>query len=88
MALLAAASNGDILEITRLAARGVNLNVADYDGRTAAHLAASEGQIGVLEYLIKRKVKLNAVDRWGGKPLDDAKREKHKKAVALLKEHS
>ena len=84
-ALLYAASTGDMAEIIRLNARGVDLNSADYDGRTAVHLAASEGQTDVLEYLIAQGVKLDPVDRWNGTPLDDAKRENHHGAVKLLR---
>src|SRR5262249_37362030 len=36
-----AASQGDLRGIQSLLARGVDLNLADYDGRTALHLAAS-----------------------------------------------
>ena len=83
-ALLHAASTGDMAEVILLTARGIDLNSADYDGRTAAHLAASEGQVAVLEYLIAKKVKIDPVDRWGGTPLDDARRENHKAVVRLL----
>lgn len=84
LTLLSAASTGDMAEIINLVARGVDLNSADYDGRTAAHLAASEGQTHVLEYLIAMEVKLDPVDRWHGTPLDDAKRENHEAVVRLL----
>ena len=85
LALLSAASTGDMAETLHLAARGVDLNSADYDGRTAAHLAASEGQIKVLEYLIAMGAKLDPVDRWNGTPLDDAKRENRGAVVKLLR---
>ena len=75
--LIYAASCGDIDEIKRIEAKGVDLNVSDYDGRTALHLAASEGQFEVVDYLIKRKVNVNAKDRWGGTPLKDAKKSNH-----------
>ena len=58
----------------RLVATGVDLNGADYDGRTCIHLAASEGHIEVVEYLIGHSIKIDVKDRWGGTPLDDAKR--------------
>ena len=84
LALLSAASIGDIGEIMYLAARGTDLNSADYDGRTALHLAASEGQIEALEYLLGKAVKHDPVDRWNNTPLDDAKREGHTEAERLL----
>jgi glutaminase len=45
-----AASEGDLNGIRRLVVQGVDLDVADYDGRTALHLAASEGQFAIVEY--------------------------------------
>jgi len=80
-----AASNGDLDAIKRMQAEGVNLAEADYDGRTALHLAAAENQIEVVEYLLNQNVPLQPKDRWGGTPLDDAKRGKHKEMVLLLK---
>ena len=78
------ASEGDVDELIQLAARGVDLFAYDYDLRTAQHLAASEGHLPVLKYLVtqaKRRGKLcdvmSAKDRWGNTPLDDAHRENH-----------
>lgn len=87
LSLIMAASHGDLFEIQRLIAVGINLDEADYDGRTALHLASSEGQEHVVRYLLQKKVFVNPVDRWGGKPLTDALRGKHEKVVRLLKEH-
>ena len=50
MALCWAASQGDLEEIKRLVANGVNLNDADYDGRTCMHLVASEGHINIVDF--------------------------------------
>jgi glutaminase len=79
-----AASQGDLDEAQKLAAWGVDLDGADYDGRTALHLAASEGHAHVVEYLIARGVNLRPVDRWGGTPLVDARRNNHEAVVTLL----
>ena len=87
MSLLWAASQGDLIEVQRLVAVGIDFNEADYDGRTALHLAASEGQSHIVKYLIGKKVKQNPVDRWGGTPLDDAKKHKHKQIIELLEKH-
>lgn len=87
MSLCWAASQGDVNEIKRLVACGVDLDEADYDGRTPLHLACSEGQIEVIKYLIAHKVNLNPVDRWGGTPLDDARRGESPEAVALLEKN-
>ncbi len=79
-----AASQGDVEEIERLVANGIDLDAADYDGRTAAHLAASEGHANVIQYLIDHGAQLIPKDRWGGTPLIDAHRHKHKKIIKLL----
>ena len=87
MALCWAASQGDLGEIQRLVAVGANLDEADYDGRTCIHLAASEGHMNILKFLIGKKVKTDPRDRWGGTPLDDAKRHGHKEAQEILEKN-
>ena len=86
--LIYAASFGDLDEIRRLDAIGVDLTEADYDGRTALHLAASENQIEVVKYLLSRNVPISPVDRWGGTPLDDAKRSNHNELIEFLEKQS
>lgn len=46
--------------------------IADYDQRTPLHLAAAEGCYAVASWLISQGAIVNAVDRFGGTPLDDA----------------
>lgn len=70
--LIWAASAGDLSEIKRAVALGVDINKSDYDKRTALHLAAAEGHEDIVKYLIRKGADINAIDRWGKKPLDDA----------------
>jgi glutaminase len=79
-----AASIGDINELKRLLAHGHDLNRADYDGRTPLHLAAAEGQIETVKYLLNQKVVRHPKDRWGCTPYDDAVRHKHDTSAQLL----
>ena len=87
MAVCWAASQGDVHELQRLVASGVDLNDADYDGRTGIHLAASEGQLEAIKFLVAKKVDISPKDRWDGTPLSDAKRGNHTKIVDFLKQH-
>lgn len=54
------------------------LHGADYDGRTALHLACAEGHVEVVRLLVERGVPLQPKDRWGNTPAHEAsKRRKH-----------
>ncbi|MEM7617171.1 MAG: glutaminase A [Pseudomonadota bacterium] len=82
--LIWAASQGDLNEIQQLFAKGIDLDSADYDGRTALHLAAAENQIDVVKFLISKNINLEPVDRWGKTPLADAKTHENNDIVKLL----
>ena len=79
-----AASEGDLVALRHLVARGVPPGGADYDGRTPLHLAASEGRLEAVEYLLGLGTPPSPRDRWGGTPLDDAVRGGHAEVEALL----
>ncbi|MEO0536744.1 MAG: glutaminase A [Cyanobacteria bacterium P01_A01_bin.123] len=85
-ALIWAASQGNLNAMLPYIARGISMDAADYDGRTAIHLAAAEGQLNVIEFLLANQVNPNVQDRWGFTPLDDAMRHRHDAIVKALKQ--
>ncbi|VDI31370.1 Hypothetical predicted protein [Mytilus galloprovincialis] len=50
--LLMAGKNGDVETLKRLYDNGVSMNMQDYDGRTALHLAVDEWNEDAMQYLI------------------------------------
>jgi hypothetical protein len=67
-----------------LVARNVNVNEADYDGRTALHVAACEGHVDAVAYLLRLGADAKARDRFGHTPLDDALRQRQQAVADLL----
>jgi len=86
--LLMAASAGDETALKCAYQQGVDMNLGDYDGRTALHLAAAEGHIRSVKFLLDVcKVKHDIKDRWGQTPLSEAILFKHTKVASILKRH-
>ena len=67
------ASEGNIEGLQAAKAKGVGLNVADYDFRTPLHLAAAVGNYDVVKWLVENGATLQ-VDRFGGLAVHDALR--------------
>ncbi|CAM6113711.1 unnamed protein product [Calypogeia fissa] len=72
--LLQFASTGNVDEVRRILDDGLYVDSRDYDGRTALHLAASEGNLGVVQLLLERNATVNPVDRWQDTPWLNAER--------------
>eukprot|EP00934_Nitzschia_sp_Nitz4_P003723 Nitzschia sp. Nitz4//scaffold33_size148984//463//2508//NITZ4_002907-RA/size148984-snap-gene-0.0-mRNA-1//1//CDS//3329548364//3713//frame0 len=84
---ITAAADGDLNEVLLLLSLGdFKVDEGDYDKRTALHLAAGEGHADIVELLISKGANVNAADRWGSLPLDDAQRAKKNTCVKLLQE--
>ena len=80
-----AAAIGDLRSLRTLVVdKGASVNARNCDGRGALHLAAAEGHQDVVEFLLTCRVDVNAQDRWGGTPLQDATRGGHKRVARLL----
>ncbi|GMH51011.1 hypothetical protein TrST_g8567 [Triparma strigata] len=85
--LCAAAADKDLDQLKRLVANMYDPNEGDYDDRTAIHLAASNGHLGIVKYLHSMWADLNCIDRWGGTPLADAIRHDHKEVAEYLRKN-
>lgn len=67
-----AAASGDVRRLRLLQMCGQSVEIGDYDARYPLHLAAAEGRVLVVSYLLSLSANPNCSDRWGGTPLDDA----------------
>ncbi|XP_054652296.1 60 kDa lysophospholipase isoform X2 [Dunckerocampus dactyliophorus] len=81
----AATKIGDIEALEALKEMGSNLCLGDYDGRTPLHIAACEGHLKVVQYLLTVGATVYAKDRYGDTPLCNAVRFRHKEVVKLLR---
>ena len=66
------ASEGKLEDLQKIALEGTDLCLGDYDGRTAIHLATSNGHKEVVEFLISQGINLKVKDRYGNTAYDDA----------------
>ncbi|GAX23805.1 hypothetical protein FisN_20Hu003 [Fistulifera solaris] len=71
--------DGDIVLLKRLLRAGIEVNAADYDKRTAAHIAVAEKSVAVLRVLASHGADLSLADRWGNTPWNDIKDPETKK---------
>merc|ERR1711907_101914 len=86
--IMFAASQGDAGALLTYYNSGSDLTRADYDGRTSLHLAATEGNLITLQFLIRKYSGntsfLNGKDRWGATALKAARHYHHDKCVKAL----
>ncbi|MED6256225.1 hypothetical protein ATANTOWER_022145, partial [Ataeniobius toweri] len=64
---------------------GSDLRLGDFDGRTPLHVAACEGHLRLVQYLLNQGASVHAKDRYGDTPLCNAVRFRHKEVVRLLR---
>ena len=68
-----------------LAEHGASLaRVADYDDRTALHVAASENILSAVKLLVAAGAEIQCRDRWGNTPMDDARTNNNNEILAVL----
>ncbi|XP_066557562.1 glutaminase liver isoform, mitochondrial [Amia ocellicauda] len=88
MNVLLAAYRGDVRSLRRYFLSGADVHSVDYDGRSALHVAASEGHLEVIKFLVENAgADFMTHDRWGNTPLQEAVRYNHIHAVQLLKRY-
>lgn len=71
--LISAAASNNLEAMGKLKDR-IDFSTADYDGRTALHLAASEGHFDSVKFLIENGAVTEQMDRWGNTPYHEAKK--------------
>ncbi|KAJ8288905.1 hypothetical protein COCON_G00015640 [Conger conger] len=82
----AAAKIGDIEALEAILEMGSILSMENYDSRTPLHVAACEGHLTVVKYLLIQGATVHARDRYGHTPLRNAVRFRHKEIVKLLRQ--
>ncbi|KAJ8749007.1 hypothetical protein K2173_013449 [Erythroxylum novogranatense] len=85
--LLHCSSKGDKTGVMQELEKGVEPNLADYDQRTALHLASCEGCTEVVVLLLEKGAAVNSTDRWGRTPLSDAYSCGHEEICRILESH-
>ncbi|XP_073470025.1 glutaminase liver isoform, mitochondrial isoform X1 [Aquarana catesbeiana] len=86
--LLFAAYSGDVSAMRRFALSAMDMEQKDYDSRTALHVAAAEGHLEVVKFLIEGcRVNPFVEDRWGNTALQDAIRFEQQDVANLLMEY-
>ncbi|XP_029548808.1 glutaminase kidney isoform, mitochondrial isoform X1 [Salmo trutta] len=88
VSLMFAAYSGDVSALRRFALSLMDMELKDYDSRTALHVAAGEGHVDVVRFLTDAcKVNPFVKDRWGNIPLDDAMQFGHGAVVKVLQDY-
>jgi len=72
------ARKGKLDHLEALLRSGANPNAADYDGRTALHVAALRGNIALVEALLELGCSAEMRDRYGKSPRQEAESAGHR----------
>lgn len=87
MRLIDACARGKMGNAQKCLRDGADALFADYDARTALHLACAEGHLNIVKLLLASGADPTAEDRWGCTPFDEVKKYGHDDIAKLLDEH-
>uniref|UniRef100_A0A4W5QE54 glutaminase n=1 Tax=Hucho hucho TaxID=62062 RepID=A0A4W5QE54_9TELE len=75
--------------VYRFALSSMDMEQRDYDSRTALHVAAAEGHVEVVKFLLEA-CRVNPVpkDRWGNTPMEEAVHFGHHDVVTMLQDYN
>eukprot|EP00854_Cymbomonas_tetramitiformis_P002266 gene2266-2985_t len=66
---------------------GLDVDATDGYGRTSLHVAASEGNLGVIRHLLEQGASVNIKDSHGNTPLNEAVLHVQEEACAIFRKH-
>lgn len=84
---LDAAGKGDLAKVEKGLSQGIDVNVANADGNTAVHKAATSGSIHLLEFLLSKKADINKRNVNNSHPVQWAAYGGHLQAVKWFQSH-
>ena len=76
--------DGDNALLQRFIKAKIQVNAADYDKRTAAHIAASQGNLAALKLLVEAGADSSLKDQWGNGVRSEAEMSKSGKVLEYL----
>lgn len=82
--LCQAVFEGNCKLLKRLLRAKIHVNASDYDKRTAAHVAASEGNVAAFKLLVEYGADLSLEDRWGNTARSEAVKANSGQVLAFL----
>lgn len=85
--LFAAATSGNVNQISRLLSQGLDINTSNYERETSLHMAAARGHYSTVIYLVNNGAYVNAPTVKNWIPLHHAVRFKHPNIVNFLVKH-
>jgi ankyrin repeat protein len=76
----------DLISLRRLLKANIQVDARDYDKRTCAHIAATEGNLVAMKLMVEYGADLTLADRWGNTVFDEATRVNENHLLKYLEE--